>query len=53
MRRWLVGTDVSKEPIGRIFDGLLGMLDPSECIDREFQNVANIPEKQKPKKPVS
>jgi hypothetical protein len=53
MQRWLVGTDVSKETIGLIFDGLLGLLDPSKCIDRQFQNFGKIPEKQKPQKPVS
>jgi hypothetical protein len=49
----LLGTDVSKDPIGSIFDGLLGMLDPSKCIDRQFLNVGNIPEQQKPQKSVS
>jgi ABC-type antimicrobial peptide transport system ATPase subunit len=49
----MVVTDASKQPIGRIFDELLVMLDPSKRIDRQFHNVGNIPEKQKPQPPPS
>ena len=43
-------TDVSWQQFGRIFDGLLEMLDPSKCTDRQFQNSGNIPEERKTKK---